>query len=206
MARWRPVVGIASSVLLSLLAFGCAGNDSAGSDPAGSEPVITDPAEPTGSTESTETAGEPSIEPTDPETTQPSQQKPSIEIASAPIGGNVETTQDGYQCAEVNWLGKSPIPDGTTIKVGSPQLEPAGIFTLDQAACGEKSPPCTADVEWQPSGFKPCYVGVKQLTGGDAVQLILSVSAQCATEAECKSLAGDVPGSQISFTSGPPSG
>ncbi|MDX6264844.1 MAG: hypothetical protein QOH84_6532 [Kribbellaceae bacterium] len=149
---------------------------------------------------------EPSAEPTGPETSQPTQQKPSIQLASAPIGGNVETTQNGYQCAEVNWLGRNPIPAGTTIQVGSPHLEPDGVFVLDQTGCGDKSPPCTTDLVWQSNTFKPCFVGVKQLAAGNAVQLILSASAECATEADCESLQGQVPGSQISFTPGPPSG
>jgi hypothetical protein len=190
MTLWRSV----ATGLLLLLLFGCAGNDSNGDDPISIEP-----------TETTRTS-EPPIEPTDPESTQPTQQKPSIEIASAPIGGNVEITQPGYQCAEVNWLGKNPIPDGTSIKVGSPHLEPGGVFELDQTACGDKTPLCTGDIEWQPGNFKPCYVGAKQLTTGDPVALILSVAAECATEADCKALQGDVPGSQISFTPGPPSG
>ncbi|MEV8372737.1 hypothetical protein AB0P21_08360 [Kribbella sp. NPDC056861] len=195
MAQWRPMVAIVVSMLL----FGCAGNDSAGDDPVTLVPTETTPTEPT-------PTSEPPLEPTDPESSQPTQQKPSIEIASAPIGGNVETTQPGYQCAEVNWLGKNPIPDGTSIKVGSPHLEPGGVFELDQTACGDKTPLCTGDIEWQAGSFQPCYVGAKQLTAGDPVALILSVSAECATEADCKALPGNVPGSQISFAPGPPSG
>jgi hypothetical protein len=186
---------LAVSCLLLLL-IGCGGNN-ASDDPITAEttdsPAASQPAEP-------------SAEPTGPETVQPTQQKPSIEIASAPIGGNVETTQQGYQCAEVNWLGRNPIPAGTTIQVGSPHLEPGGVFELDQTGCGDKSPPCGADLVWQSNTFKPCFVGVRQVAPGNAVQLILSASAECATEADCESLQGQVPGSQISFTPGPPSG
>ncbi|MEV6417739.1 hypothetical protein [Kribbella sp. NPDC051718] len=182
---------LATFCLLPLL-IGCGGNDSSG------DPITIDTDSPA--------ASEPPTEPTGPETSQPSQQKPSIEIASAPIGGNVETIQDGYQCAEVNWLGRNPIPDGTTIQVGSPHLEPGGVFELDQTGCGDKSPPCTTDLVWQSNTFKPCFVGVRQVGNGNAVQLILSASAECATEADCESLQGQVPGSQISFTPGPPSG
>jgi hypothetical protein len=192
MTLWRPVAAVCLLVLLA----GCGGSDSS------DDPITIETSDSTATNE----ASEPPIEPTGPETSQPAQQKPSIEIASAPIGGNVETTKAGYQCAEVNWLGVNPIPDGTTIQVGSPHLEPGGSFELDQTGCGDKSPPCTTDVAWQGSGFKPCYIGVKQLTGGDTVQLIMSVSAECATEADCQALQGDVPGSQISFSPGPPGG
>lgn len=177
---------------LLLLLIGCGGNDSS------DDPITIDTDSPA--------ASEPPTEPTGPETSQPSQQKPSIEIASAPIGGNVESTENGYQCAEVNWLGRNPIPDGTTIQVGSPHLEPGGVFELDQTGCGDKSPPCGTDLVWQSNTFKPCFVGVRQIGSGNAVQLILSASAECATEADCASLQGQVPGSQISFTPGPPSG
>ncbi|GAA3559522.1 hypothetical protein GCM10022235_29690 [Kribbella ginsengisoli] len=182
---------LATFCLLPLL-IGCGGNDSSG------DPITIDTDSPA--------ASEPPTEPTGPESSQPSQQKPSIEIASAPIGGNVESTDNGYQCAEVNWLGRNPIPDGTTVKVGSPHLEPGGVFELDQTGCGDKSPPCGTDLVWQSNTFKPCFVGVRQIGSGNAVQLILSASAECATEADCASLQGQVPGSQISFTPGPPSG
>ncbi|NEA35834.1 hypothetical protein [Streptomyces sp. SID13031] len=192
MTLWRSLAGIA---LLPVL-IGCGGSDST------DDPITFDPSD----SPSASQPSEPPVEPTDPESTQPTQQKPSIEIASAPIGGNVEPTQEGYQCAEVNWLGRNPIPAGTTIQLGSPHLEPGGVFELDQTGCGAKAPPCAPDISWQASSFKPCYVGVKQLADGDEVSLILSVSAECATEADCQSLQGDVPGSQISFSPGPPSG
>jgi hypothetical protein len=185
---------LAASCLLLLL-IGCSGNN------ASDDPITIETDSPASSRPS-----EPSAEPTGPETVQPTQQKPSIELASAPIGGNVETTQDGYQCAEVNWLGRNPIPAGTAIQVGSPHLEPGGVFELDQTGCGDKSPPCGTDLVWQSDTFKPCYVGVRQVATGNAVQLILTASAECATEQDCESLQGQVPGSQISFTPGPPSG
>lgn len=176
-----------------MLVMGCSGNNNdAGSDPV---PGVTE-SEPT---------GEPSVEPTEPEPPQPSQQKPSIEIASAPIGGNVEASGE-TQCAEVNWLGVSPIPAGTTIKVGAPHLEPGGIFELYPPACAAEFRPCT-EVQWETDSFKPCYVGVRQLaTGETTAQLIMPVSATCATEEDCKSLEGGTPGSQISFSPGVPGG
>jgi hypothetical protein len=188
----RPVV----TFCLLLLLIGCSGSSSS------DDPITIE----TTDSPAASQPSEPPTEATGPETSQPAQQKPSIEIASAPIGGNVENTQNGFQCAEVNWLGRNPIPDGTTIQVGSPHLEPGGVFELDQTGCGDKSPPCSTDLVWQASSFKPCYVGVKQLTTGSVVQLILSAAAECETEADCQSLQGQVPGSQISFTPGPPSG
>lgn len=187
----RPVATFCLLVLL----IGCGGNDSS------DDPITIETDSPAASQPS-----EPPVEPTDPETAQPTQQKPSIEIASAPIGGNVETTETGYQCAEVNWLGRNPIPAGTTIQVGSPHLEPGGVFELDQTGCGDKTPPCDTELVWQSNTFKPCFVGVRQIAIGKSAQLILSATAECATEADCASLQGQVPGSQISFSPGPPSG
>jgi len=195
MTLWRPI----AVACLLVLPFGCADTDSAGDDPG----TIV-PSDPT-TTETQPT--EPPVEPTDPETSQPPEKKPSIEIVSAPIGGNVAPGEDGYQCAEVNWLGRNPIPDGTTIKVGSPELVPKGVFEFDQSACGDKTPQCSTSTVWQPGGFQPCYVGVKQLTEGDPVELRIPAFAECATEADCqKSLEGDNPGSQITFKPGTPGG
>jgi hypothetical protein len=200
MTLWRP---IAVAGLL-VLPFGCSGN-TAGDDPGTIVPPDPTTSTQTGPVEPTETTDDPPVEPTDPETTQTAQKKPSIEIVSAPIGGNVEETEDGYQCAEVNWLGTNPIPDGTTIKIAAPQLDPDGVFEFAQTGCGDKSPRCTADIVWQGSGFKPCYVGVKQLEEGDPVELKIPAFAECATEADCNSLEGPNPGSQITFTPTKPS-
>ncbi|GAB2662229.1 hypothetical protein GCM10009743_43150 [Kribbella swartbergensis] len=145
-----------------------------------------------------DTTGEPSPEPTTPETTQTEIDKPSISIANAPIGGNVE--EDGVeQCAEVNWLGKSPIPDGTTISLGAAGLSPDGVFDFYQGACPGDVRAC-ADVKWQSGDFKPCYVGVKQVANGtEAVDLVIAVQAVCETEKDCESLAEGFGASQIEF-------
>jgi hypothetical protein len=183
MTAWRKA--LAASLLVILM--GCGG----GSDNTdGTPPTSDSPSEPT---------SEPPVEPTEPETTQPTRRLPSIEIPSAPIGGNVRA-RGNRQCAEVNWLGREPIPDGTTIKVGSPHLEPRGVFDLDQTGCAENRRSC-AEVYWQASAFKPCYVGVRQIANStDDVQLIMPVTATCKTEVDCQSLDADQGGSQISFS------
>lgn len=182
MNLWRRAIAIGLLVLL----VGCGGSDSTN----GTTPTSETPSEPT---------SEPPVEPTDPETTQTTRRQPSLEIASAPIGGNVRDDGD-RQCAEVNWLGKSPIPAGTTIKVGSSRLEPGGIFEFDQASCGGNVRACAA-VNWQTNEFRPCYVGVRQIANGtEDVELIMSVAATCETEADCQSLVADQGGSQISFS------
>ena len=144
------------------------------------------------------TTGEPPPEPTTPETTGTKQPKPSIEIASAPIGGNVDS--DGIErCAEVNWLGQNPIPDGTVIHLGRPRLDPEGIFEFDQSACPGDARAC-ADVRWQANSFKPCFVGAKQVANGtDDVTLVIPMSATCETEEDCQSLVAGFGTSQIRF-------
>jgi hypothetical protein len=188
MSLWRT----AASACLLVLLIGCSGNNT--DTDAGPDPGVAAASD-----------SEPPVEPTEPEESQPGLRLPSIEIASAPIGGNVQV--DGAtQCAEVNWLGANPIPVGTIISVGTPHLEPGGVFELDQSACAEEFRPCTA-VQWQATSFTPCYVGVRQLANSDnTIQLIMAVSATCATEPDCKTLEGDQPGSQISFVPGAPGG
>jgi hypothetical protein len=179
MSPWRKA--LATGVLAVLV--GCGSNQ-------------TDAPEPTEPTFS-----EPSFEPTDPESTQPEQPRPSIDLASAPIGGNVE--ENGiYRCAEVNWLGRSPIPAGTTIVTGPPHVEPGGVFELDQQGCPATARPCP-DVQWVAGNFQPCFVGARQVAAGtDDITLIMPVRATCNTQADCQSLVGDQKGSQIAFSPG----
>lgn len=156
------------------------------------------PAPSPGPTTVSESTGEPSPEPTDPETTQTQQNKPSISIANAPIGGNVE--EDGVeQCAEVNWLGKNPIPAGTTISLGAASLAPTGVFEFYQGSCPGDVRAC-ADVKWQSGDFKPCYVGVRQVANGtDSVDLVIPMEATCETDEDCRSLVEGFGDTQINF-------
>jgi hypothetical protein len=149
-------------------------------------------------TTASETTGEPPPEPTTPETTQTLQKKPSISIANAPIGGNVE--EDGVEhCAEVNWLGKNPIPAGTTISLGTAGLAPTGVFEFYQGSCPGDVRTCAA-VKWQSGDFKPCYVGARQVANGTKpVDLVIPIEAVCATDEDCKSLAEGFGDSQIDF-------
>ncbi len=166
----------------AVLLVGC--SDTPGPTP---EPTVTET-----------TTGEPSPEPTTPETTRTKQTKPSIAIANAPIGGNVDS--DGVErCAEVNWLGRSPIPDGTVIHLGRPRLDPEGVFELDQSACPGDARKCT-DVRWQANNFKACHVGARQVANStDDVTLVIPMSATCESEEDCQSLVAGFGGSQIRF-------
>ena len=175
-------VGIA---MVAVLLAGCSDTNDGGRPTPG---VLTTP----------DDTGEPATEPTNPESSQAPQEQPAIELASAPIGGNVDV--DGSkQCAEVNWLGRNPIPDGTAIKLGTPGLDPGGVFDWDQSSCAGDLRPCT-NVEWQSSSFQACYVGVRQIANGSKdVSLIIPVSATCASQEDCDSLANGTGGSQITF-------
>jgi hypothetical protein len=180
--RWCAVT---VSVLILLLA-GCSDTSGDGG---------TAPTEVTAASSGT---SEPPPEPTDTESTQTKQRQPSISILSAPIGGNVEA--DGVnQCAEVNWLGRNPIPDGTTIVLGTPSLDPDGVFAFEQSSCAGATRTC-ADVRWQASAFAPCWIGVRQLKNGSKqVTLVIPVDATCATQSDCDSLARGKGTSQIRF-------
>jgi hypothetical protein len=178
------------AILLGLANSSCS-DTGAGSDAAGTSAPTT----------TSETTSEPSPEPTDPETSQSTQRKPSINLASAPIGGNVDAN-DNFRCAEVNWLGRSPIPAGTTIYLGRPHLARRGVFVLDQDGCPPDARSC-AKVRWASGNFRPCYVGARQVAAGSRdVSLIIPVTAVCATDEDCQSLVGDAGGSQLAFSPG----
>ncbi|TDD28256.1 hypothetical protein E1218_07620 [Kribbella turkmenica] len=170
-------------VVLAVLVAGCQDTPDGNGTPS---PTIT------------ETTGEPSPEPTTLETTGTRIDEPSIEIANAPIGGNVE--EDGVeQCAEVNWLGKNPIPGGTTISLGSVRLSAQGVFELYQGSCPGDVRAC-ADVRWQSGDFKPCYVGARQVANGtEDVYLVIGMTAVCETQDDCDGLVEGFGESQIRF-------
>jgi hypothetical protein len=175
-----------------------AGTPSNGTTPTQEQTVPDSPGEPAPEPNGTESTGAPAPEPTDPESTQAKQQKPSIKIANAPIGGDNPSVDGVDHCAIVNWLGKKPIPDGTTITVKEIHLESEGVFTLSQSACGGRQP-CSG-IKWQSGDPAPCYVGARQLvSSSDEVRLIIKASAVCATKADCQSLTEGFGGSQISF-------
>lgn len=203
--------GVLTMVLVMVLAVGCSGpsNSSGTTSPDG-----TGTSEPTGggtsppdTTATSEPTGEPAPEPTDPESTQTKQRKPSIETANAPIGGDNPDINGVKHCAPVNWLGKKPLPDGTTVTIDGIGLgtgdesegDSAGVFTLDQSACPGSRRPCT-NVSWQPDDLEPCYVGARQIaSSGEDVNVIIHTIATCATREDCKSLTEGFGGSQVSF-------
>ena len=175
---------------IAVLLAGCSDTTSGGGTPTA------------GPATSADQTTEPTTEGTGPETAQTKENQPSIQIASAPIGGNVDTN-GLQQCAEVNWLGRSPIPDGTVIKLGSPSLDPDGVFKFDQSSCSGDLRPCS-DVKWLSDNFKPCYVGVRQVANGsDDVSLIIGVDATCASQEDCDSLTQGTDGTQIRFSPEP---
>jgi hypothetical protein len=192
MAGWRRTLAI--GLLAVVAACGSGGSD------GGAEDSSTT----TTTTSSDEPTTEPTLEPTDPETTQSSREKPSVKIANAPIGGN-SPSGGTQQCADVNWLGKKPIPDGTTIKLGSIHLEPNDIFELDQGSCPGDARSCT-DLEWQGSETQACFVGAKQVAPADpgrSVLVILAVTVTCERQADCDSVKSNTDGSSVGFQPDP---
>ena len=174
------------------------------------EGATSEPSASVSATISEDPTSEPPVEPTEPESTGPVENKPSIKIANAPIGGNGD--QGPLACADVNWLGEKPIPDGITIKLESIHLDdPAGIFQLDQGSCAANLRSC-AGLEWKGGDPPACYVGAKQVAFADTsendieVLVILSVTVTCESQADCNSLAADPQnsgGSSVAFTPDP---
>ncbi len=149
-----------------------------------------------------ETTGEPSPEPTDPETTGTQIDKPSIKVATAPIGGGPDEA-GVRQCATVSWLADD-IPDGTTVTLDAPELGPRDVFVLDQSACSDDRRQCT-NVVWTTDDRDPCFVGARQVAAGDKnVQVLVPAKVTCATEEDCARLDEEAEkrGSQVYFITG----
>ena len=179
----------AVAAILVLLVTGCSGKSS------NSAGVPTETA-----TVDVNTA--PATEGTDPEAPQSKQNAgPSISIASLPIGGNVD--EDGtQQCAEVNWLGPKPIPQGVTITIDAIGLDPEGIFELD-STCGDR--PCQTSWQWVSATESiDCTVAARQVVDSDqTVTLVLSGTVHCGDDNACdefrRAAEDSQSGSQIRF-------
>ncbi|MFF0270340.1 hypothetical protein [Kribbella sp. NPDC004536] len=137
---------------------------------------------------------EPVPEPTGAEPTQSQQSKPSIEIASLPIGGIPE---DGSSCNPISWLA-GDIPNGVTIKLGTPGFDPTGIFEADQTGCPADALPCDG-LLWTAQNLPQCWVGFKQVGTEGTVTLVIPATATCDTESQCDKLKS-LGGSQITLT------
>jgi hypothetical protein len=142
--------------------------------------------------------GEPSPEPTEAESTQSQQTKPSIELASLPVGG---VPEDGSNCNPISWLA-GDIPAGVTIRLGTPSFDPTGIFEVDPSGCRPDAQSCTG-LEWTAQSTPQCWVGFKQTAREGTVSLIIPAVATCDSESVCDTLK-TLGGSQITLTALPP--
>ncbi|WP_327633373.1 hypothetical protein OHB24_25595 [Kribbella sp. NBC_00482] len=187
MRAWAVMVSVTA-----LLVAGC-------SDTSGDEG--TSPPDTTTTSEST---SEPAPEPTGAESTQPRENKPSVEIATLPIGPGAEANQpddQAKQCVGVSLTGLE-LPQGATVTYREPTLSQDGKdFEIDQSACGGQSPGCSGH-QIRAGDTPACFAGVRQVTNaeGHHATLIIAADATCATAEDCKALK---PGgiSQIGFDS-----
>ncbi|NIK60977.1 hypothetical protein [Kribbella shirazensis] len=177
--RWWPVT---VSVVIFAVA-GCA-DTSGGGGGGGTSPPIP----PTTGTD------EPPTEPTTTETTQTRQDKPSLEIASLPVGG---VPDEGANCNPVSWLA-GDIPEGVTITLGRPRFKPTGIFAVDQSGCPGDARACPG-LEWTAEEARQCWVGFRQVADEGSVTLVIPAIATCETRQQCNGLKG-LGGSQIDLT------
>ncbi|WP_405057332.1 hypothetical protein OG474_31965 [Kribbella sp. NBC_01505] len=185
--------------VIAMLAVGCSDTSTGGSapeTPGTTAPSTTATPEPT----TAEPTSEPPPEPTVPESTQPRQVKPSINLATAPVGGGSDQAAV-RQCAQANWLAGA-IPPGTTVTLGSVHLEPGNIFKLSQSSCPNGHRKCSGFV-WKASNrTQPCYVGVVQVANSDedkTVSVVIKARITCATKQDCRSVqaAAKKQGSQV---------
>lgn len=187
---WALTISVAG-----LLVVGCS---SCSSSTDGGTPTV--PTEVTVSDLPSDPTSQPAPEPTDPESTQSQETKPSIEIASLPIGG---VPDDGQKCNPVSWLG-GDLPEGVTIKLGTPRFEPPGIFEVDQSACsGDAQSQACEGLEWTTSSQTQCWVGFKQVADSGRVTLVVPAKAFCTTQDACDGLS-NLGGSQIGLSAQPP--
>ncbi|RZT27213.1 hypothetical protein EV649_0967 [Kribbella sp. VKM Ac-2569] len=187
MRAWAVMVSV-----IALLVAGC-------SDTSGDEG--TSPPDGTTTSEST---SEPAPESTGAESTQPREKKPSVEIATLPIGPGAQANQpddQAKQCVGVSLTGLE-LPQGSTATYRAPTLKQDGTyFEIDQSACGGQSPVCSGH-QISADETPACFAGVRQVTNaeGHHATLIITADATCATAEDCKALE---PGgiSQIGFDS-----
>ncbi|HWD79787.1 MAG TPA: hypothetical protein VG497_12925 [Kribbella sp.] len=183
MRFWAVTVSV-----LILLVQGC--SDTSGGDSSGTAP-------PTAAVTPDDTS-EPVPEPTGVEPTQTRKGEPSIEIASLPIGG---VPEDGSTCNPISWLA-GEIPNGVTIKLGTPTFDPPGVFAVDQAGCPASSQSCEG-LLWTAQDLPQCWVGFKQVGTQGTVTLVVPAVATCQTERQCATLTS-LGGSQITLTAQQP--
>ncbi|MGW7680016.1 hypothetical protein ACWGID_04705 [Kribbella sp. NPDC054772] len=180
MRAWAVTVSV-----IVLLVSGCS-DTSGGSSPPDTTSTPENTSEPA-----------PSPEPTTAESTQQQQGKPSLEIASLPIGG---VPDGGSNCNPISWLA-GDIPDGVTIKLGTPFFDPKGIFEVDQSGCTGNEQSCEG-LEWTAQNLPQCWVGFKQVADSGSVTLVIPAVATCQTQQQCDDLKG-LGGSQIGLTAQP---
>jgi hypothetical protein len=176
-----------SAVTVSVVALLLAGCSNTSGDGGTSPPDVT------------ATAGdttEPAQEPTGPESTQPKQEKPSVRVASLPIGGS-SVNDEHPNCFSIN-LTDTSIPAGTTIELSEATFKPMGVFEVDDHACPGDLPGCPG-VHWTADQHDTCYVGVRQSAKSGTATLRVPGRATCTTQADCDTLLGR-PGSQIVLT------
>lgn len=178
----------AVTVSVLVLLVGCSGTS--GGDSAGTAP-------PSASVTSEDTS-EPAPEPTGVEPTQTRDGKPSIQIASLPIGG---VPEDGSNCNPISWLA-GDIPNGVTIKLGTPAFDPPGVFAVDQSGCPASSQSCEG-LLWTAQDLPQCWVGFRQVGTEGTVTLVVPAVATCESERQCAKLSS-LGGSQITLTATPP--
>jgi hypothetical protein len=178
MRAWAVTVSV-----LVLLVSGCS-DTSGGSSPPDANSTA-------------ENTSEPAPEPTDAESTQQQQNKPSVEIASLPIGG---VADDGSSCNPISWLA-GDIPAGVTIELGTPSFDPTGVFEVDQSGCTGNERSCDG-LEWTAQDLPQCWVGFRQIADEGSVTLVIPANATCETQQQCDQLHG-LGGSQITLTAQP---
>jgi hypothetical protein len=160
MSRW----GKASTILLVLALAGCGGGSS-GDDAAGDPTDATT----TGTTVdpgSTETTGEPSVEPTGPEQPQDPQVKPAIRNAKLPVGGQVEFDEQGKACFAPGWNG-GELPSGVEIRIARYELTDTSVVRFGSGSCPD-GPLCQEGSAFG-GGANSCYLVLLQVAPGDTV-------------------------------------
>jgi hypothetical protein len=184
MPRLRNELIFGSVVVLALIT-GCGGTDyeMAGGDvtpsaetASGEIPVGDDPVAETSTSGPLEP---PPVEPSGPEVpASRAPSKPSISLASVPIGGQSQNDGEPQQCVEVSYLGNVDIPEGVEISVTGASFKPR-VFETGGDACSGEAPLCLdGGVTYTADSTGPCLIPIRFVGTESVDNARLSVSGR----------------------------
>jgi hypothetical protein len=173
------IVGYSSLAgVLALLLIGCGGPSGVDAAPAQSSPAAGFSASPPVEGTDSNTASGPPAEGSGPEAPQRGgTSRPSIPVASLPIGGDdVKLPDRAPGCASAAWLGDD-LPSGVSVSVTAVVIKPAVFVTSSE--CGGHEPLCLGSFAFT-ANQRSCDIPVAATGEPDTeAELTLTGKARC---------------------------